>query len=57
MNWFHVKFSDVPLGGDFTLNGLVCKKKSTRTAWINESQTLWFYFGQAETVTLIKDTK
>lgn len=41
-------FYELPIGTVFTMNGMTCKKKSTRTAWVSDS--LWFYFGQREQV-------
>lgn len=48
-----MQFKDLPVGAKFQCNGLYnCVKKSSRTAWINSN--LWFYFGQKESVSLIK---
>lgn len=43
-------FKDLQVGTVFYCNGNTCIKKSTRTAWINTNKTLWFYFGQNESV-------
>ena len=46
------KFKDLQIGDKFSMNGLVCTKKSSRTAWIGgESKFKWFYFGMNESVT------
>jgi hypothetical protein len=47
-------FSALPVGTMFFCNGNICTKKSTRTAWINKNNTLWFYFGANESVRVTK---
>ena len=47
------KFGELQIGDCFYCGGNWCIKKSTRTAWINRDKTLWFYFGQNESVSLI----
>lgn len=45
-------FKDIAIGQNFTCNGAVYQKKSTRTAVINMPEATyhgeWFYFGQME---------
>lgn len=46
-------FKDLAIGAVFHCNGMRCTKKSTRTAYIGRG-TMWFYFGQNESVSLIE---
>ena len=52
-----VKFNQLPIGCQFSLNGNQYRKRSTRTAEIDKPKQYagtWFYFGQKELV-LIRD--
>ena len=52
-----LKFNQLPIGCQFSLNGNQYRKRSTRTAEIDKPQQYagtWFYFGQKELV-LIRD--
>ena len=41
-----VPFEDIPLEGIFTYNGTTYVKKSTRTAFLQEIPSRWFYFSK-----------
>jgi hypothetical protein len=56
------KFDEINIGDLFTLERklknnphkpTVWRKKSSRTAWVNERQS-WFYFGKNETVYIVR---
>ena len=45
-----MQFKDISIGQRFILGGTVWRKKSSRTAWLNSSDKIWFYFGLNESV-------
>jgi len=46
-----MQFKDLQVGDKFSMNGMLCTKKSTRTAFIDADKlVLWFYFGYNESV-------
>ena len=48
------QFGRLTIGSSFYCNGNFCIKKSARTAWIDQGKILWFYFGQDESVNILK---
>ena len=43
-NLFNVRFDNIRVGDMFSFNGTSYTKKSSRTAFLNEISTRWFYF-------------
>jgi len=42
----YIYFKDLPAKAEFNLNGMQCRKRSTRTAdYIAHPACRWFYFG------------